>query len=89
MGKAHEQKTIGEIHKINRDLNTIKDEVMNALTDVSYIENNCHTMIYVRDGKMFIEITDKRTIDIIRQEEENKENTEPKGMATLYTIMNG
>ena len=44
---------------------------------------------YVRNGKLFVETLDGRTVDIMRREEErNKENKEPKRMAKLYTIMN-
>ena len=78
------------LKKINEYLNLIKDEVMNALTEVQYIEDRCTVMTYVRNGKMVVEITDQRTLDIMRREEErDKENKEPKGIAKLYTIMNG
>ena len=78
-----------ETSKIN-DLNLIKNEVLDALTGVPYIGNNCFATVYVRDGKMFVEIVDSRTIDIMRREQEKTvENTEPKGMATLYTVMSG
>ena len=79
-----------EITKINNDLNWIKNEVMNTLTDnIPYIEN-CMMTTYVRNGKLFVEIIDGRTVDIMRREDErNKENKEQNGMAKLYAIMNG
>ena len=63
---------------------------MNTLTDnIPYIEN-CMMTTYVRNGKLFVEIIDGRTVDITRREDErNKENKEQNGMATLYAIMNG
>ena len=75
-----------QISKINKDLDLIKDKVMNTLYEIPYIENNCTTMIYVHDGKMIVEIVDARTIDIMKQE---KEREEQQGLAKLYTIMNG
>ena len=68
-----------EILKINNDLNLIKNEGMNTLTDnIPYIEN-CMMMTYVRNGKLFVEIIDGRTVDVMRREEEKKEeNKEPK-----------
>ena len=75
-----------EMTKINNDLNLIKDKVMNTLTDnIPYIEN-CIMTTYVRNGKLVVEIIDGRTVDIMKQE---KEREEQKGLAKLYTIMNG
>ena len=88
MTEAFGYKSKQELIKINDDLNLVKNEVMDALTGVPYIENNCFTTVYVRNGKMFVEIADTRTIDIMKQEEKEKPK-EPKGMANLYTIMNG
>ena len=52
-----------EITKINNDLNLIKNEVMNELTDnIPYIEN-CVMTTYVRNGKLIVEIIDGRTVD--------------------------
>ena len=46
---------------------------MNTLTDnIPYIEN-CMMTAYVRNGKLFVEIIDGRTMDIMRREEEKKE----------------
>ena len=57
-----------EIIKINNDLNLIKYKVMNTLTDnIPYIEN-CMMTTYVRNGKLFVEIIDGRTVDIMRRE---------------------
>ena len=63
---------------------------MNTLTDnIPHIEN-CVMTTYVRNGKLIVEIIDGRTVDIMRREEEKKaEDKEPKGMAKLYTVMNG
>ena len=74
-----------EITKINNDLNLIKNEVMNTLTDnIPYIEN-CMMTTYVRNGKLFVEIIDGRTVDVMRREDERyKENKEQNGMAKLY-----
>ena len=58
--------------KINDELNLIKNEVMDALTGVPYVENNCFTTVYVRNGRMFVEITDTRAIDIMKREEAKK-----------------
>ena len=58
-----------EIAKISNDLNFTKKEVLNALMGVPYFESNCHTMVNVRNGKMFVEIVDARTIDIMRRNE--------------------
>ena len=45
---------------------------------------------YVRNGKLVVETIDGRTVDIMRREEEKKqENKEPQGMAKLYTMMSG
>ena len=41
-----------QIPTINKDLDLIKDKVMNALYEIPYIEHNCTTMIFVKDGKM-------------------------------------
>ena len=78
-----------DILKIDNDLNLIKNEVMNTLTDnIPYIEN-CMMTTYVRNGKLIVEITDGRAVDMMRREEEKKEEIkEPKGMAKLYTVMN-
>ena len=79
-----------EITKINNDLDLIKYKVMNTLTDNIPDIENCTMMTYVRNGTLTVEIVDGRTVIYMRQEEErNKENEEPKGMAKLYTIMNG
>ena len=86
MEEASGYKSKQQLIKVNDDLNFVKDELMDALTGVPYIENNCFTTIYVRNGKMFVEIVDTRTIDIMKQE---KEREEQKGLAKLYTIMNG
>ena len=87
---SKDKKDPAMLKKINEYLNLTKDEVMNALTQVRYIEDRCTVMTYVRNGKVIVEIADQRTLDIMRREEErDKENKEPKGMATLYTIMNG
>ena len=77
-----------EITKISNDLNLIKNEVMNTLTDnIPYFEH-CMMATFVRNGKLIFEIIDGRTLDILRREEEKKEeNKEPKGMATPYTII--
>ena len=59
-----------EMTKINNDLNLIKNEVMNTLTDnISYIEN-CMMTTYVRNGKLSVEIIDGRTVDIMRREKQ-------------------
>ena len=59
-----------EITKINNDLNLIKNEVMNTLTDnIPYIEN-CMMTTYVRNGKLIVEIIDRRTVDIMRREKQ-------------------
>ena len=62
-----------EILKINDDLNLIKNEVMNTLTDnIPYIEN-CMMTTYVRNGKLIVEITDGRTVDMMRREKQQDE----------------
>ena len=62
-----------EITKINNDLNLIKHEVMNTLTDsIPYIEN-CMMTTYVRNGKLFVEIIDGPTVDILRREQQQDE----------------
>ena len=44
----------------------------------------------VRNGELVVEIIDRGTVEIVRREEEkNVENKEPKGMVTLYAVMNG
>ena len=68
------KKDTAMLKKINEYLNLVNDEVMNALTDVHYIEDRCTVVTYVREGKIIVESTGKRT--------------EPQGLATLYTIMN-
>ena len=45
---------------------------MDALTGVPLIENNCHTMVDVSDWKMFVEIVDAMTFDIMRRGEAKK-----------------
>ena len=72
MPEAFGYKSKQELIKINDDLNLVKNEVMDALTGVPYIENNCFATVYVRNGKMFVEIIDGRTVDIMRREEEKK-----------------
>ena len=62
-----------EIAKINNDLNLIKYKVMNTLADnIPYIEN-CMMTTYVRNGKLFVEIIDGRTVDIMRREKQQDE----------------
>ena len=70
MTEAFGYKSKQDLVKVNDDLNSVKNEVMDALTGVPYVENNCFTTIYVRNGKMFVEIVDTRTIDILKREEE-------------------
>ena len=66
MTEAFGYKSKQDLIKINDDLNLIKNEVMNTLTDnIPYIEN-CVMTTYVRNGKLFVEITDGRTVDIMR-----------------------
>ena len=62
-----------QISTINKDLDLIKDKVMSALYEIPYIENNCTTMIFVKDGKMIVELVDARTIDIMKQDKEREE----------------
>ena len=72
MTEAFGYKSKQDLITINDDLNLIKNEVMNTLTDnIPYIEN-CVMTTYVRNGKLFVEITDGRTVDIMRREEEKK-----------------
>ena len=72
MTEAFGYKSKQDLIKINDDLNLIKNEVMNTLTDnIPYIEN-CVMTTYVRNGKLFVAITDGRTVDIMRREEEKK-----------------
>ena len=72
MTEAFGYKSKQDLIKINDDLNLIKNEVTNTLTDnIPYIEN-CVMTTYVRNGKLFVEITDGRTVDIMRREEEKK-----------------
>ena len=72
MTEAFGYKSKQELIKINDDLNLIKYEVMNTLTDnIPYIEN-CVMTTYVRNGKLFVEIIDGRTVDIMRRGEEKK-----------------
>ena len=73
MTEAFGYKSKQELIKNNDDLNLVKNEVMDALTGVPYIENKCFTTVYVRNGKMFVEITDTRTIDIVKREEAKKQ----------------
>ena len=75
-----------QISEINKDLDTMKNNVLNALHEIPYIENNCTTMVYTKDGKMFVEIIDGRTVDIMKPERAREEQ---KGLAKLYAIMNG
>ena len=79
-----------DILKIDNDLNLKNNEAMNTLTDnIPYIEN-CMMTTYVRNGKLIVEITDGRAVDMMRREEEKKEEIkEPKGTAKLYTVLNG
>ena len=66
MTEAFGYKSKQDLIKINDDLNLIKNEVMNTLTDnIPYIEN-CVMTTYVRNGKLFVEITDGRTVDIMK-----------------------
>ena len=72
MSEAFGYKSKQELIKINDDLNLVKNGVMNTLTDfIPYIEN-CVMTTYVRNSKLFVEITDGRTVDIMRREEEKK-----------------
>ena len=73
MTEAFGYKSKQELIKINDDLNLVKNEVMDALTGVPYIENKCFTTVYVRNGKMFVESTHTRTIDIVKREEAKKQ----------------
>ena len=73
MTEAFGYKSKQESIKINDGLNLVKNEVMDALTGVPYIENKCFTTVYVRNGKMLVEITDTRTIDIVKREEAKKQ----------------
>ena len=62
-----------EMIQVNNDLNLIKNEVMNTLTDnIPYIEN-CMMRTYVRNGKLIVEITDGRTVDMMRREKQQAE----------------
>ena len=72
MTEAFGYKSKQELIKINDELNLIKNEVMDALTGVPYVENNCFTTVYVRNGRMFVEITDTRANDIMKREEAKK-----------------
>ena len=72
MTEAFGYKSKQDLIKINDELNLIKNEVMDALTGVPYVENNCFTTVYVRNGRMFVEITDTRAIDIMKREEAKK-----------------
>ena len=72
MTEAFGYKSKQELIKINDELNLIKNAVMDALTGVPYVENNCFTTVYVRNGRMFVEITDTRAIDIMKREEAKK-----------------
>ena len=46
---------------------------MNTLTDnIPYIEN-CMMTTYVRNGKLIVEITDGRTLDIMKREKQEDE----------------
>ena len=72
MTEASGPKNKQEISKINNSPNLIKNEVMDALTGVPLIENNCHTMVDVSDWKMFVEIVDAMTFDIMRRGEAKK-----------------
>ena len=69
MTEAFGYKSKQDLVKVNDDLNSVKNEVIDALTGVPYVENNCFTTVYVRNGKMFVEIADTRTIDIMKREE--------------------
>ena len=62
-----------DITKINNDLNLIKYKVMSTLTDnIPYIEN-CTMTTYVRNGKLFVEIIDGITVDMMRKEKQQDE----------------
>ena len=68
MAETFEDKYKQELTKINENLNLLKYDVMNVLTDnIPHIEK-CAMMAYVKNGKMFIEITDAKTVDIIKHE---------------------
>ena len=45
MTEAFGYKSKQELIKINDELNLIKNEVMDALTGVPYVENNCFTTV--------------------------------------------
>ena len=73
MAEASGHKNQQEMTHINNDLNLIKYEVMNTLTDnIPYIEN-CMMATYVRNGKLIVEIIDGRTVDIMRREKQKDE----------------
>ena len=73
MAEASRYTNKQEITKTNNDLNLIKNEVMNTLTDnIPYI-GNCMMTTYVRNGKLIVEITDGRTVDIMRREKQQDE----------------
>ena len=75
MAAASGHRSKQEITKIHTDLNLIKNEDLDALTGVPYIENNCTTMTYVRSGNMFVKSVDSRTIDFMRREKQHKYHT--------------
>ena len=54
---------------VSISLQLLKNEVMDALTGVPY----CMTLIYVRNGKLFVELVDSRTIDISRQDKQQED----------------
>ena len=73
MAEASRYTNKQETTKITKDLNLIKNEVMNTLTDnIPYIEN-CMMTTYVRNGKLIVEITDGRTVDMMRREKQQDE----------------
>ena len=62
-----------EITKINNDLNLIKYKVMNTLTGNIPCIEYCMMTTYVRNGKLFVEIIDGRTVDFMRREKQQDE----------------
>ena len=75
MAEASGHNNKQELTKINNDLNLIKYDVMNTLTDnMPYIEN-CVMTTYVRNGKRIVELIDGRTVNIMRREEERNKGS--------------
>ena len=64
MAEVFGDKCKQEISKLNNDLSLLKNEVLDTLTGVPYIENNCTARVYVRDGTMLVGIVDARALDI-------------------------